>query len=511
MENNEVVYLYLDDIIPNRFQPREVFDDQALKELAISIKEHGVIQPIIVRKVENKYEIIAGERRYKASTMAGLTKIPAIIKNLDDKESSKVALIENLQRRDLTPIEEARTYQKILELEDGMTQEQLAHTMGKTQSVVSNKLRLLALPDEVQDALLKEKISERHARSLLNILNKNDQIKMLDKIIAEKMTVRELDKEIKEMNEGGSTNSGGASMNNGIPSFSSMMNNSISQNSNAPSSNNIANNSSVGTLSFNNSANTNAQLQNNTLLSNPTSVDINQIRQNATDINGPTTPGVGVKELMRDTNEQKEENKFKFVPSFDEFFNQNKNSLNSANNMNGANNNASLLNNNENKPQTNNTEMLSPVGNLFNREPENNTNNMNNNSNNTLSFGNTGLSSNSNEHNASITNNGGMFGLNNNTNNMNNNVSSTGNVNNTNSMNSMFGNNFGGLNNNLASSMSGSPLNLNGINNKKDVAPAINDIKNVIKDLEGKGYKVLIDENDSDNLYQITIKVDKTV
>ena len=135
MDNNsEVVYLYLDDIIPNRFQPREVFDDQALKELAVSIKEHGVIQPIIVRKVENKYEIIAGERRYKASTMAGLTKIPAIIKNLDDKESSKVALIENLQRKDLSPIEEARTYQKILELEDNMTQEELAATMGKTQS-----------------------------------------------------------------------------------------------------------------------------------------------------------------------------------------------------------------------------------------------------------------------------------------------------------------------------------------------------------------------------------------
>ena len=198
MDNNsEVVYLYLDDIIPNRFQPREVFDDQALKELAVSIKEHGVIQPIIVRQVENKYEIIAGERRYKASTMAGLTKIPAIVKNLDDKESSKVALIENLQRKDLSPIEEARTYQKILELEDGMTQEQLAATMGKTQSSVSNKLRLLALPDEIQDALLKEKISERHARSLLNIEDKNEQIKMMEKVIAEKMTVRELDKEIK--------------------------------------------------------------------------------------------------------------------------------------------------------------------------------------------------------------------------------------------------------------------------------------------------------------------------
>lgn len=501
MENNEVVYLYLDDIIPNRFQPREVFDDQALKELAISIKEHGVIQPIIVRKVENKYEIIAGERRYKASTMAGLTKIPAIIKNLDDKESSKVALIENLQRRDLTPIEEARTYQKILELEDGMTQEQLAHTMGKTQSVVSNKLRLLALPDEVQDALLKEKISERHARSLLNILNKNDQIKMLDKIIAEKMTVRELDKEIKEMNEGGSTNSGGASMNSGISSFGNMMNNNISQNNVTPSNNNFSNNSSIGTLSFSNSANTNVQPQSNTPLFNPTSVDINQIRQNATDINGPSTPNVGVKELMRDTNEQKEENKFKFVPSFDEFFNKNKNNMN---NTSAVNSNSSLLNNNDNKSQTNNTGILSPVGNLFNREPGNDINNVNNNSNNTLSFGNTRLSSNSNENNASMANNSGMFGLNNNTNNMNSNTPSTSN-------NSMFGNNFGGLNNNLASSMSGSPLNLNGINNKKDVAPAINDIKNVIKDLEGKGYKVLIDENDSDNLYQITIKVDKTV
>ena len=197
---NEVVYLYLDDIIPNRFQPREIFDEQALKELAVSIREHGVIQPIIVRKVDNKYEIIAGERRYKASTMAGLTKIPAIIKNLDDKESSKVALIENLQRRDLSPIEEARTFQKILELEDNMTQEELAANVGKTQSSVSNKLRLLTLPEEVQDALLKNKISERHARSLLNIDDKNNQVKMLDRIIEERLTVRDLEKQIKILN-----------------------------------------------------------------------------------------------------------------------------------------------------------------------------------------------------------------------------------------------------------------------------------------------------------------------
>lgn len=195
---DEVVYLYLDDIIPNRFQPREVFDERALKELAVSIKEHGVIQPIIVRNVNGKYEIIAGERRYKASAMAGLTKIPAIIRNLDDKESSKVALLENLQRRNLNPIEEARTYQKILEL-DQMTQEELAKTMGKSQSAVANKIRLLGLSDEVQDALLKEQISERHARTLLNIPDSKKQKEMLKKVINERMTVRQLESEIKKM------------------------------------------------------------------------------------------------------------------------------------------------------------------------------------------------------------------------------------------------------------------------------------------------------------------------
>ena len=165
-EKAEIVELYLDDIIPNRFQPREVFDERALKELAVSIKEHGVIQPIIVRSIDGKYEIIAGERRYKASALAGLTKIPAIIRNLNDKEASKVALLENLQRKNLNPIEEARTYQKILEL-DEMTQEDLAKTMGKSQSSVANKLRLLQLSDSVQEALLKEQISEKHARTLL--------------------------------------------------------------------------------------------------------------------------------------------------------------------------------------------------------------------------------------------------------------------------------------------------------------------------------------------------------
>ena len=232
--NDQVVQLYLDDIIPNRFQPREVFDEKALKELAVSIKEHGVIQPIIVRNVKGKYEIIAGERRYKASALAGLTKIPAIIRDLDDKESSKVALLENLQRKNLTPIEEARTYQKILEI-DEMTQEDLAKTMGKSQSAVANKLRLLSLPDEVQDSLLKEQISERHARALLNIPEAKKQTDMLKKIISKKMSVREVEEEIKQMYPKEESNEGVGNMgsknvempaNIEIPSTNSFINNS---------------------------------------------------------------------------------------------------------------------------------------------------------------------------------------------------------------------------------------------------------------------------------------------
>ena len=125
-----------------------------------------------------------------------MTKIPAIVRDLDDKETSKVALLENLQRRNLNPVEEAKTYQKILEL-DQMTQDELAKTMGKSQSAVANKLRLLALPDEIQEALLKEKISERHARSLLNLEGAEKQKEMLKKIIENKMTVRQVEDEIK--------------------------------------------------------------------------------------------------------------------------------------------------------------------------------------------------------------------------------------------------------------------------------------------------------------------------
>ncbi len=200
----EIFEIPLTDIMPNRFQPREIFDDEALQELAQSIKTHGVIQPIIVRKIGDKFEIIAGERRYRASQLAGKTTIPALIRDIDNKEAAKVALLENLQRRDLSPIEEARTYQTILKL-DNITQEELAENLGKSQSAIANKLRLLNLDESVQVALLNGQISERHARSLLNVTDKNKQKELVEKIIQNRMTVRQLDEEIKNMENKPST------------------------------------------------------------------------------------------------------------------------------------------------------------------------------------------------------------------------------------------------------------------------------------------------------------------
>ena len=198
MENN-IIYLNIEDIIPNRFQPRLNFDEDALKELAISIKEHGIIQPLVVRRLANdRYEIIAGERRYKASQIAGLDKVPVIIANLDDNESAEVALIENLQRKDLSAIEEAKSYKKLLE-RGYLTQDLLAQRLGVSQSSIANKVRLLNLTNEVQDALMRELISERHARSLLQLSNPEEQIKMLNRIIENRMTVRQLDNEISNL------------------------------------------------------------------------------------------------------------------------------------------------------------------------------------------------------------------------------------------------------------------------------------------------------------------------
>ena len=204
---SQVLQVNIDDIIPNRFQPRISFDDQGIKELAASIKEHGIIQPLVLRKLGKKYEIIAGERRYKAATLAGLTVVPAVISNIDDNKSAEIALVENIQRRDLTPIEEARSYKNLLD-KGYLTQEDLAKKMGLSQPAVANKLRLLNLDDSVQQALLDGKISERHARALLSLNDKEEQKEWLDKIISSRMTVRQLDQALKdatnEDNEGAS-------------------------------------------------------------------------------------------------------------------------------------------------------------------------------------------------------------------------------------------------------------------------------------------------------------------
>lgn len=192
----KVLQVAIEDIIPNRFQPRLAFDEEGLKELSESIKQHGIIQPLVLRRLGNKYEIIAGERRFKAATMAGLRQVPAIISDIDDNKSAEIALVENIQRRNLTPIEEAKSYKNLLD-RGYMTQEQLAEKMGVSQSSIANKLRLLNLAPEVQDALLQEKISERHARSLL-ALPKEEQAEWLKKIISKRLTVRQLDLEIKK-------------------------------------------------------------------------------------------------------------------------------------------------------------------------------------------------------------------------------------------------------------------------------------------------------------------------
>ena len=194
----KILQVPIEDIIPNRFQPRLAFDDASLTDLAASIKQHGIIQPLVLRRKNDKYEIIAGERRYKAARMAGLVSVPAIISNLSDQASAEVAIVENVQRKDLTAIEEARSYQTLLE-KGYMTQEELAKKMGLSQSAVSNKLRLLSLDESVQQAVIKEQISERHARSLLKIKDPEMQKVLLNKIITERLTVKQLEDEIKKI------------------------------------------------------------------------------------------------------------------------------------------------------------------------------------------------------------------------------------------------------------------------------------------------------------------------
>ncbi|HDR3899637.1 TPA: nucleoid occlusion protein [Bacillus cereus] len=197
----EIQEIPIVNIAPNRYQPRTVFDDARIDELALTIRTHGLIQPIVVRQYEDdKYEIIAGERRFRAATKLGWEKVPAIIKNLNDTETASVALIENLQREELTAIEEAVAYQKLIELHN-LTQEALAQRLGKGQSTIANKLRLLKLPEEIKSALLEKSITERHARALIPLKNEELQLKVLQEIVEKQLNVKQTEERIAKLLE----------------------------------------------------------------------------------------------------------------------------------------------------------------------------------------------------------------------------------------------------------------------------------------------------------------------
>ncbi|SDI24212.1 Effector of nucleoid occlusion Noc [Alteribacillus persepolensis] len=198
---DEVKRISVDQITANPFQPRTIFQEDKIAELAQSIRTHGLLQPITVRQREDRYEIIAGERRWRAALYLQMEEIPAIIKEFNDTETASVALIENLQREELTAIEEAVAYAKLLELHN-LTQESLAQRLGKGQSTVANKLRLLHLTDSVQQALKERKITERHARALLPMKDADKQEHVLEQIIKHELNVKQTEELIKKQLQG---------------------------------------------------------------------------------------------------------------------------------------------------------------------------------------------------------------------------------------------------------------------------------------------------------------------
>jgi ParB family chromosome partitioning protein len=197
-EEPNVVQIAIDEIVSNPYQPRTVFDEESIAELAKTIQTHGMIQPIVVRRHQGRYELIAGERRWRAAKMLGWTTIPAIVRVMNDAQTASAALIENLQREGLTPIEEAVAYQQLLELH-GLTQESLAQRLGKGQSTIANKLRLLNLPQEIQQGLLAREITERHARALLALPNEELQIKLYHECLERGWNVKQMEERVKSV------------------------------------------------------------------------------------------------------------------------------------------------------------------------------------------------------------------------------------------------------------------------------------------------------------------------
>lgn len=193
-----VTYIQMDKIFANPSQPRKIFKDEALEELSGSIKEYGVLQPILLRDDGKGYTIIAGERRFKAAKLAGLDKIPAIIKTMDSREVALIALVENVQREDLNFLEEARGYKKLMD-DFGLTQTEIAEKMNKKQSTISNKIRLLTLPEDIQESILNNNLTERHARALLKLGDEDDRRQVIKRIVDNSLNVKQTERLIEEI------------------------------------------------------------------------------------------------------------------------------------------------------------------------------------------------------------------------------------------------------------------------------------------------------------------------
>lgn len=199
VERQEQSKIPMDEIRPNPYQPRKVFNDEALKELSSSIKQHGVFTPILVKKSIQGYDLIAGERRLRASKLAGLKDIPAIIVDFDDQEMMEIALLENIQREDLNVIEEAKAYEKLIQ-RLGYTQEQLAHRVGKSREHITNLLRLLKLPEDVQEYVVSKQLSMGHVRALLGLKTEANMRKVAKQAIDQGLSVRKVEQIVKDTN-----------------------------------------------------------------------------------------------------------------------------------------------------------------------------------------------------------------------------------------------------------------------------------------------------------------------
>lgn len=199
-ETEKINHISISQLRTNPYQPRKIFDEAALQELSDSIKEHGILQPVVVRKVGTHFELVVGERRFRAAKLAKMKEVPAIVKDLTDQQMMELAILENLQREDLTPIEEAEAYQKLMEALN-LTQEQLAFRLGKSRPHIANHVRLLALPEPVRQMISDKKLSMGHGRTLLGLRAKKMIPETAEKVVKENLNVRQLENLVQRLNE----------------------------------------------------------------------------------------------------------------------------------------------------------------------------------------------------------------------------------------------------------------------------------------------------------------------